>query len=106
MSKCLAEKFDEKVKNDYEEFIKKMRKLEPDEIIENAYEISIKLIIKEIMEDKYFTADEIKLLFKCGNVIDVCYDKWIDMEEDFGDVIELAIDKKIEDLEDEEEEPN
>lgn len=106
MSKCLAEKFDEKVKNDYEEFIKKMRKLEPDEIIENAYEISIKLIIKEIMEDKYFTADEIKLLLKCGNVIDVCYDKWIDMEEDFGDVIELAIDKKIEDLEDEEEEPN
>lgn len=105
MSKCLAEKFDEKVKNDYEEFIKKMRKLEPDEIIENAYEISIKLIIKEIMEDKYFTADEIKLLLKCGNVIDVCYDKWIDMEEDFGDVIELAIDKKIEDLEDEEEEP-
>ena len=105
MSKCLAEKFDEKVKNDYEEFIKKMRKLEPDEIIENAYEISIKLIIKEIMEDKYFTADEIKLLHKCGNVIDVCYDKWIDMEEDFGDVIELAIDKKIEDLEDEEEEP-
>lgn len=106
MSKCLAEKFDEKVKNDYKEFIKKMRKLEPDEIIENAYEISIKLIIKEIMEDKYFTADEIKLLLKCGNVIDVCYDKWIDMEEDFGDVIELAIDKKIEDLEDEEEEPN
>ena len=105
MSKCLAEKFDEKVKKDYEEFIKKMRKLEPDEIIENAYEISIKLIIKEIMEDKYFTADEIKLLLKCGNVIDVCYDKWIDMEEDFGDVIELAIDKKIEDLEDEEEEP-
>lgn len=104
MSKCLAEKFDEKVKNDYKEFIKKMRKLEPDEIIENAYEISIKLIIKEIMDDKYFTADEIKLLLKCGNVIDVCYDKWIDMEEDFGDIIESAIDKKIEDLEDEEEE--
>ena len=104
MSKCLAEKFDEKVKNDYEEFIKKMRKLDPDEIIENAYEISIKLIIKEIMDDKYFTADEIKLLLKCGNVIDVCYDKWIDMEEDFGDIIESAIDKKIEDLEDEEEE--
>lgn len=105
MSKCLAEKFEEKVNNDYDEFLKKMRKLGTDEIIENAYEISIKLIIKDILLEKYLTADEVKLLLKCGNVIDVCYDKWIDMEEDFGDVIELAIDKKIEDLEDEEEEP-
>lgn len=104
MSKSLVEKFEEKINNDYEKFIEKIKKLGPDEIIDNAYEISIKQIIKEIMEDKYFTSDEIKLFLKCGNIIEVCYDKWIDMTEDFGDIIESAIDKKIEELEDEEEE--
>lgn len=102
MRKSLVDEFNEKIDKEYEAFIQKMKKFGPDKIIDKAYEISIIQIMKDIIKNKFLWASELKILLKCDNILEKCYEEWIDIEEDFGDVIESAIDKKIENLEDEE----
>ena len=38
MSKCLVEKFNDKINKEYDDFIEKLKKCEPDEIIDKASE--------------------------------------------------------------------
>ena len=94
----LENKFYEKVENEYNCFIKELLQDKPENIINKAYEITTKEIIKDKLQENEYEKRELKALLQCNKILDECYDEWIDTDANFGDAVEYAIDNRVENI--------
>ena len=92
----LKVKLDNKIDNEYEDLLSDLRKSTPQVIIERAYEkVSKEEMIYRIKEKDY-TINELKILLKQDNLLQECYDEWLDSDGGFNQVLEDSVDERIE----------
>ena len=91
----LKQKFDDKIDKEYEKFIKELKQCPPQVIIERAYEkVSKEEMIYKI-KDKDYTIADLKALLKSNGILDECYDEWLKSDGNFNEVLEYAVDERI-----------
>ena len=92
----LKEKLDNKIDKEYENLLADLRNSTPQVIIERAYEkVSKEEMIYRIKEKDY-TINELKILLKQDNLLQECYDEWLDSDGGFNQVLEDSVDERIE----------
>lgn len=92
----LEQRVQEKLTNEYNEFINELKKERPQEIIERAYEKVCKEEMVYAFEKKSLSANECKALLKCPNILEDCYDEWLKSDGNFNEILEYAVDNSIE----------
>lgn len=94
----LKQKFDKKIDNEYKEFIEELKQCSPDVIIERAYEkVSKEEMIYKIKEKDYSVSD-LKALLKSDDILDECYDEWLNSDGNFNELLEYPVDERIDSI--------
>lgn len=92
----LKAKLDNKIDKEYEDLLADLQNFTPQVIIERAYEkVSKEEMIYRIKEKDY-TINELKILLKQDNLLQECYDEWLDSDGGFNQVLEDSVDERIE----------
>jgi hypothetical protein len=92
----LKQRVQEKLTNEYNDFIKELKNERPEVIIERAYEKVCKEEILYIFEKNDLSVNECKSLLKCPNILDDCYDEWLNSDGNFNEMLEYAVDNSVE----------
>ena len=92
----LKQRVQEKLTNEYNDFISELKKEKPEVIIERAYEKVCKEEMIYVFEKKDLSASECKSLLKCSNILSDCYDEWLKSDGNFNEMLEYAVDNSIE----------
>lgn len=91
----LKEQLEEKLDNEFKEFIEDLKKCAPEIIIDRAYEkVSKEEMIYKI-KDKDYTVSNLKALLKTDGILQECYDEWLKSDGNFNEVLEYAVDDRI-----------
>lgn len=87
----LSDKLEQEISNYKEELKKKI----PDEILKSSYELVSKeeMIYKIVNKD--YTTSELKALLKTNGILDECYDEWLKSDGNFNELLEYAVDRRI-----------
>lgn len=102
----LKEKLSEKLNNEFKNFIDNLKLCTPEVIIERAYEkVSKEEMIYKI-KDKHYTVADLKALLKVDEILQECYDEWLKSDFNFNEVLEYAVDERIDSIIDEYKEKN
>lgn len=91
----LKEKFDEKIDTEYKEFIEDLEQCSPKIIIDRAYEKVCKEEMIYKLKDKDYTISELKTLLKTDEILQECYDEWLKSDGNFSEMLEYAVDNRI-----------
>ena len=91
----LKQKFDDKIDNEYEEFIEELKQCSPQVILERAYEKVSKEEMVYKIKDKDYTVSDLKTLLKTDGILQECYDEWLKSDGNFNEVLEYAVDERI-----------
>jgi len=91
----LKQKLIDKVEQEYEQFENDLKKCDKDTIIDKAYEKVCKEEMMYKIQDKNFETDELKALLNCKNVLNECYDEWLDSDGGFNQILEDSIDDRV-----------
>lgn len=94
----LRQELDEKLDSEYNNYVEILKQESKDEIIKNAYKLTVKEQIKEEIKDRNLDKDEIKALLQENNVLDNCYDRWIDDDSKLQEAFEFIVDDEIEEI--------
>lgn len=101
MKENLVNSVHEKLYHEYVEFIQKIEKLPPKQIIDNAYSISVK---QELVDMFYgssrFSNRELKALLELPHTLDYLYDSWMDADGGIHEVIFDGIEDDLTELAD------
>ena len=92
----LKQRVQEKVTNEYNDFISELKNERPEVIIERAYEKVCKEEMLYVFEKKDLSAKEYKSLLKSSNILSDCYDEWLKSDGNFNEMLEYAVDNSIE----------
>ena len=92
----LKQRVQEKLTNEYNDFISELKNERPEVIIERAYEKVCKEEMLYVFEKKDLSAKEYKSLLKCSNILSDCYDEWLKSDGNFNEMLEYAVDNSIE----------
>lgn len=92
----LKEKLIEKVENEYKEFVEELKKKTPEEIIENAYELTSKDEIIGQLKEMTLDEDEIKTMLKEDSLLAQFYSDWLDYDSQLGENISYSMTDTIE----------
>lgn len=85
----------EKITNEYNDYIENLKNEKPEVIIEKAYEKVCKEEIIYLFEEKDLSVQECKALLKCPNILDECYDNWLNCDSNFKEILEYSVDISI-----------
>lgn len=102
----LKQKFDDKIDNEYKEFIEELKQCSPQVILERAYEKVSKEEMVYKIKDKDYTVSDLKALLKTEEILQECYDEWLKSDGNFNEVLEYAVDERIDLIIDDYEERN
>lgn len=91
----LKEKFEQKIDNEYKEFIEDLKKCTPEIIIDRAYEKVSKQEMIYKIKDRDYSISELKALLKTDEILQECYDEWLKSDGNFTDVLEYAVEERI-----------
>ena len=92
----LKEKLIEKVENEYKEFVEELKKKTPEEIIENAYELTSKDEIIGQLKEMTLDEDEIKTMLQENDLLAQFYSDWLDHDSQLGENISYSMTDTIE----------
>lgn len=92
----LKQRVQEKLVNEYNDFISELKNERPDVIIERAYEKVCKEEMVYAFEKKDLSANECKALLKCPNILNDCYAEWLKSDGNFNEMLDYSIDNSIE----------
>lgn len=92
----LKQKVQEKLTNEYNDFISELKNERQEVIIERAYEKVCKEEMLYVFEKKDLSTNECKSLLKCSNILSDCYDEWLKSDGNFNEMLEYAVDNSIE----------
>lgn len=87
----LHEKLVNKIHEEHEQFLAKIEKLPPKEIICKAYEITCREEIVNILENTEFSDIITTRLLELPNPIGILYDEWLHMDCGFYEIFEDMI---------------
>lgn len=91
----LKEQLGQKIENEFQEFIEDLKQCEPQVIIDRAYEkVSKEEMIYKI-KDKEYSKSDLKALLKADEILQECYDEWLKSDGNFNEVLEYAVDERI-----------
>lgn len=91
----LKEKFDKKIDNEFKEFMENLKQCTPEVIIEKSYEKVSKEEMTYKLKDKEYTTAELKALLKTDGILEECYDEWLKSDGNFNEVLEYAVDERV-----------
>lgn len=98
MNETLKEKLEMKIDQEYDELVEELKKSKPEIIIERAYE----LISKEEMTYKVKSLDyedkDIKILLKRKNILNECYENWLEEDSQFNQLLDDCVSDTIEEI--------
>lgn len=94
----LKQRVQEKITNEYNNFINELKNERPDAIIERAYEKVCKEEMVYIFEKKDLSATEYRALLKCKDILNDCYSDWLGSDGNLNEMLEYTIDNSIEDI--------
>ena len=92
----LKQRVQEKITNEYNDFIVELKKERPEVIIERAYEKVCKEEMLYVFEKNDLSVNECKSLLKCSNILDDCSSEWLKSDGDFNEMLEYAVENSIE----------
>lgn len=83
----------ERLEKEYNEFIKDLKKLSPEKIIEESYK---KVFYEDIVmsfegDDVYLNKEQLITLIKCKHPLYECYEAWMDTDYSYMDMLRNAI---------------
>ena len=80
---------------EYKEFIKDLEQCSPKIIIDRAYEKVCKEEMIYKLKDKDYSISELKTLLKTDEILQECYDEWLKSDGNFNEMLEYAVDNRI-----------
>jgi len=90
------EKLYQKLKNEYDNFVKQVKEKGVDEVVDRAYEIAIKKeLIYAIADRNILKNFEQDALLKDPNLLDTFYQEWLHTDSDIDEIFEYPIDEVI-----------
>ena len=92
------EELQEKLEQEIKELEKELLQLEPKTILDRAYEYVSKIQIKDEILDRNLDYEERNAIMKADNVLQSCYDSWLDEDSSLSEMYEFSIDETIEDI--------
>lgn len=92
----LKQRFEAKVNREFKEFVEELKQNEPEVIVNTAYELVSKEEMIYKITEKDYTTSELKALLKTDGILDECYDEWLKSDGNFNEILEYAVDKRIE----------
>ena len=92
----LKQRFEAKVNKEFKEFVEELKQNEPEVIVNTAYELVSKEEMIYKITEKDYTTSELKALLKTDGILDECYDEWLKSDGNFNEILEYAVDKRIE----------
>lgn len=90
----LQEKLEQEIKDLEQELLQ----LEPKTILERAYEYVSKIQIKDEILDRNLDNEEKKAIMKADDVLQSCYESWLDEDSSLSEMYEFSIDEALEDI--------
>lgn len=84
-----------KLNDEFETYKKKVIKKSPEEIINTAYELTVKEEIKDLLTFMNLDDREVKMLLKENNLLDYFYEDWLDTDVPLSDSIEMTIEDSL-----------
>lgn len=98
-NKELLEMLNVKLEKEYNDFIEYILKLEPINIVNKTYELTVKQEIKDLyINNDNFDRYEIKALIEKENILNFLYDSWLDKDFEINNEIESLLQEDISDL--------
>ena len=91
----MKRKFEEKINKEFRKFVDSLKQCDPEIIINNAYELVSKQEMIYKIIDKDYTTSELKALLKTKGILNECYDEWLKSDGNFNEVLEYAVDSRI-----------
>lgn len=85
----------EKLDNEFKDFCEKTKEKTAEEIINSAYEITVKEEIKNSLKDMELFPLEVDALLKQDNVLNEFYHDWLNVDTPLGEVLENSIEESI-----------
>lgn len=88
----------EKLEQEIKELVQKLLKLEPKMILDRAYEYVSKIHIKDEILDRNLDSEEMKALLKTDNVLQICFDSWLEEDSSLCEMYETSIEDTLDEL--------
>ena len=82
----------EKMSNEQENFIEKLKHSSPEEIISSAYEKVMRDDILMLFEDNFLDAKQIKELLRLEHPLSACYNEWLKNDCSYMDMLRDTVD--------------
>ena len=95
LSNSLSKDFEEKLDKEFNELCEGLQQKTPKEIIDRAYEITVKEEIKEELKYMDLHDKEKFIMFGQKNLLDEFYRDWLDTDVPLGDVLEDTLEESI-----------
>lgn len=92
----LNEMLNDKVQDEYSTFIKKLKGLSPDEIIEHSYEKVFKEDLAMALSEKSLSSNEAKAMLSLKYPLDALYQEWMKTDISYMDMLSDIVDYKVE----------
>ena len=96
VTKAFKEKLFAKVEKELEEFKQELKQKTPDEIIESAYELTVKKEIISQLKELNLDYEELNALVKEKNLLSQFYENWIHSDGQLGEVLSYGMMDEIE----------
>ncbi len=86
---------EEKLEKEFKDFYNKTKTKSSDEIMQYAYEITVKEEIKNNLKDMDLYPLEVKALLKQNDILNEFYHDWLNVDTPLGEILENSIEESI-----------
>lgn len=92
------EELEEKLEQEIKDLEQELLQLEPKTILDRAYEYVSKIQIKDEILGRDLDYEEKNAIIKADNVLQSCYDSWLDEDSSLSEMYEFSIDETLENM--------
>jgi len=85
----------EKVEDEYNAFIERLKQLPPDKIIDHAYEKIFKEDLMVALEEKKLSYNEAKAMLSLKYPLDELYQEWMHTDISYMDMLSDIVDNRV-----------
>lgn len=96
----LKNQLDKKIDEEFNHFIQELKKCNPEVIFEKTFEKVAKEEMIYKIKDRDYSLGELKALLKTDGILGECYDEWLKSDGNFNEVLENAVNNRIEQIKD------
>ena len=94
----MKEKFDNKIEQEYKEWLEALKQCTPEVIIEKCYEKVTKEEMIYNLKGREYTIEELKALLKAHGILAECYDEWLKSDGNFNELLEYAVETRVDSI--------